>query len=502
MTSKHSDSISDPSTKQQTPDVGWKFDNSYARLGDRFCSCVMPQAFHTPKLYLLNENLAADLGLSVSILSAQQLGELFTGKMLPDGASPIAQAYAGHQYGGFTILGDGRAILLGEHITPSGARVDIQFKGSGQTPFSRRGDGRAALGPMLREYIISEAMYHLGIPTTRSLAVSTTGEPVYRERPLRGAVLTRVASSHIRVGTFQFFAATRDLSSLRAIADYTIDRHFPELSETYDRYLQLLREVALRQAKLVAMWMGVGFIHGVMNTDNVLISGETIDYGPCAFMNTYDPETVFSSIDHNGRYAYGNQLAIAQWNLVRFAEALIPLFDSDEQTAVEMAKLAVSEFPGIFETSYLETMVKKIGISLAKDGDAALLTDLLRIIQRLNLDFTNTFRDLADSPRSNPALGADEEFKSWWERWECRLKFDGNSPLTVKDQMNLVNPCYIARNHLVEDALDAAENHEDLEPFNRLLSAISNPYKSSESLSDLTIPPQENERCYRTFCGT
>lgn len=482
--------------------TGWKFDNSYSRLGTTFFKRVRPHDFVSPKLYILNQHLAKTLGLNLSNLSSEQIAETFTGRIIPEGADPIAQAYAGHQYGGFTMLGDGRAIMLGEHLTPAGERVDIQFKGSGVTPFSRRGDGRAALGPMLREYLISEAMYHLGIPTTRSLAVCTTGEPVYRDRVLRGAVLTRVASSHIRVGTFQFIAAKRDLNNLRSLADYTIERHFPELSTASDRYLQLLRSVARRQAKLVAMWMGVGFVHGVMNTDNVLVSGETIDYGPCAFMNHYDPDTVFSSIDHGGRYAYGYQLIINQWNLVRFAETLLPLINADEAKALELAKLTVNEFPKLFHNFYLEVMLGKIGISTQETGDEELLNNLLNIMGRLKLDFTNTFRDLADDDLCSQMATTDQEFSSWRERWQDRLKHSRHSLVTIKQQMNRSNPFVIPRNHFVEEALASAESNDDLGPFTKLLEALTKPFDSSESAKDYRTPPDNVNGCYRTFCGT
>src|SRR4051794_10571786 len=341
--------------------VGWRFENTYSRLPDDLFTAVNPAKVPEARLSVLNHRLAGELGLDLAALSPDAAAALFAGQVLPVGSRPIAQAYAGHQFGGFTMLGDGRAILLGEHRTPDGRLVDIQFKGSGRTRFSRGGDGKAALGPMLREYIISEAMAALGIPTTRSLAVVTTGERVYRERPLRGAILTRVAASHIRVGTFEY-AARRDESTLRALADYAIDRHYPELAEAPRKYLEFFRAVADRQAALIARWQHVGFIHGVMNTDNVAISGETIDYGPCAFMNAYDPGTVFSSIDRGGRYAYGNQSAIAQWNLARFAEALLPLLDADQEKAVASAMEVLNEFPAVFERYWLAGMRKKLGL--------------------------------------------------------------------------------------------------------------------------------------------
>lgn len=395
--------------------VGWRFNNTYTRLPEMLFAPAMPAKVRDPQLVLLNHPLAAELGLHLEVLSTIDAACLFAGQMLPAGSQPIAQAYAGHQFGGFTMLGDGRAILLGEHRTPAGQLVDIQFKGSGQTPFSRRGDGRAALGPMLREYLISEAMAALGIATTRSLAVVTTGEPVYRQTVQRGAVLTRVAASHLRVGTFQYVAARQDVAHLQTLADYAIARHYPEVASVPQKYLAFFRAVADRQAKLVAQWQLVGFIHGVMNTDNMAISGETIDYGPCAFMNTYDPATVFSSIDHGGRYAYGNQPRIAQWNLARFAETLLPLLDPQRERAIALASEVLEAYPGLYEQYWLAGMRRKLGLQTSDAEDQELIQSLLDWMQRTQADFTNTFRDLAeeDLPGGN---FEEPEFVAWHAR--------------------------------------------------------------------------------------
>ncbi|MCJ8501383.1 protein adenylyltransferase SelO [Desulfatitalea alkaliphila] len=374
--------------------VGWNFDNSYARLPEAFYVRLNPEAVRMPKMVVFNTVLAQSLGLNPAALEGDEGAAVFAGNRIPEGSEPLAQAYAGHQFGGFTMLGDGRAILLGEQVTPQGDRFDIQYKGSGRTPFSRQGDGRAALGPMLREYIISEALHALGIPTTRSLAVVTTGEQVFRETALPGAVLTRTAASHIRVGTFEYAAARGIPNGVRTLADYTIRRHFPDLAAADNPYLSLLEAVMERQACLVARWLLVGFIHGVMNTDNISLCGETIDYGPCAFMDAYDPNTVFSSIDHNGRYAYGRQPQIAQWNLARFAETLLPLIHDDAQKALSIANEAISGFSDTFRRYWLQGMRAKLGLLNAEAADGALAEELLGCMQRHGADFTNTFRDL------------------------------------------------------------------------------------------------------------
>jgi serine/tyrosine/threonine adenylyltransferase len=481
--------------------LGWRFDNTYSRLPDVLFATARPATVRAPRISILNTRLAAALGLNLDAMSQEDIAKLFAGQDLPGGAQPIAQAYAGHQFGGFTMLGDGRAILLGEHRTPSGRLVDIQLKGAGQTQFSRRGDGRAALGPMLREYIISEAMAALGIPTTRSLAVVTTGEPVYRETALRGAILTRVASSHIRVGTFEYLAARRDESNLRRLADYAIDRHYPELMEAPRKYLAFFRAVMDRQASLIAQWQLVGFIHGVMNTDNMAISGETIDYGPCAFMNAYDPVTVFSSIDRGGRYAYGNQPAIAQWNLARFAETLLPLLDADPDKAIAAATEALGEYPGLFERYWLAGMRQKLGLQTDEAGDIDLIRSLLEWMQKSRADFTNTFRDL-----SSQSLRADERYRdpiflNWYSRWQLRLDRNGRPSAPSFAAMRIVNPAIIARNHRVEEALAAAEDHDDLSVLHRLLAALSSPFEAGPDLDSYREPPADDCN-YRTFCGT
>jgi uncharacterized protein YdiU (UPF0061 family) len=452
---------------------------------------------------VLNHRLAEELGLDLGALSPEAVAALFAGQDLPAGARPIAQAYAGHQFGHFTMLGDGRAILLGEHRTPSGRLIDVQLKGAGRTRFSRGGDGRAALGPMLREHVISEALAALGIPTTRSLAVVTTGEPVYRETARRGAVLARVAASHLRVGTFEYAAALGDESILRTLADYSIGRHYPDLVEAPRKYLAFFRAVMDRQASLVARWQLVGFIHGVMNTDNVAISGETIDYGPCAFMNAYDPATVFSSIDHAGRYAYGNQPAIMQWNLARFAEALLPLIDPDQQTAIALATEALSEFPALFERHWLDGMRRKLGLQTAEAGDADLARSLLGWMHRSRADLTNTFRDLSESEGGPPAgeRYRDADFLDWHSRWRDRLGRDGRPIASARAAMRSANPAVIPRNHRVEEALGAAEDRDDLSVLRRLLAVLASPYEAGPGSAEYREPPADDSG-YRTFCGT
>jgi uncharacterized protein YdiU (UPF0061 family) len=484
------------------PDHGWKFQNSYAQLPEAFYACSQPVPFSKPSLYILNQDLARELGLDFSNGSEPQLAALFTGQQIPRGTTPIAQAYAGHQFGGFTFLGDGRAILLGEHRTPDGKLVDIQFKGSGQTVFSRRGDGRAALGPMLREYIISEAMHALGIPTTRSLAVATTGEPVYREKMLRGAVLTRVAASHIRVGTFQYIAARKETENLKRLADYTISRHYPGLVDTKEKYLAFLYAVAERQAALIAQWQSVGFIHGVMNTDNMAISGETIDYGPCAFMDTYHPDTVFSSIDDYGRYAYGNQPVIAQWNLARFAETLLPLIHDHLETAIELATKAIHSIPQTYQRYWLQFMGRKLGLTELESGDVGLIESLLEWMQHHKLDFTNTFRDLASETRLATEVYQDAAFLKWRTTWEQKLAENGNSRASVAAAMNQVNPAIIPRNHRVEEALAACEQRDEVSVLEQLLQAVTQPYNDLPEFQNYREPPPPTQKCYQTFCGT
>jgi len=468
--------------------AGWNFDHSYARLPQALFARIEPTPVREPKMVVLNRPLAEFLGLNADALNDPAI---FAGNTLPPGADPLAQAYAGHQYAHFTMLGDGRAILLGEQITPRGERFDIQLKGPGPTMFSRRGDGRAALGPMLREYIISEAMHALGIPTTRSLAVVTTGEDVWRTEHQRGAVLTRVAASHIRVGTFEYAAARGEKEVLQALADHTLRRHYPELDGAEKPHLAFFEAVMERQATLIAKWMHVGFIHGVMNTDNMALSGETIDYGPCAFMDAYDPATVFSSIDRHGRYAYGNQPHIAQWNLARLAEALLPLLHDDEKQAIEIANETIASFEGLFKRHWLAGMRAKLGLFTEESDDGALIQSLLDWMRETKADFTNTFRNLSDVTTGT----------EWHQRWLARLRQQPQSAAEVAGLMRRSNPAFIPRNHKVEEALAAAEQ-DDLSVMRRLLAVLAKPYDDSEPQPDYTAPAPEGSDAYQTFCGT
>jgi serine/tyrosine/threonine adenylyltransferase len=482
--------------------VGWNFDNSYARLPGSFFTMQNPTPVSTPELVILNGSLATSLGLDVEALKGEEGVAMFAGNKIPEGASPLAQAYAGHQFGHLNMLGDGRAILLGEQITPSGDRLDIQLKGSGRTPYSRGGDGRAALGPMLREYIISEAMHALGIPTTRSLAVIATGETIVRETDLPGAVLTRVAASHIRVGTFQYAAGARSTEELQALADYTIKRHYPEIEAVENRYLSLLEEVIKRQAMLIAKWQLVGFIHGVMNTDNMTISGETIDYGPCAFMDQYDPATVFSSIDREGRYAFGNQPNIGVWNLARLAEALLPLLADDQEQAVTLAQDKLSDFAGLFKSNWLEGMRAKLGIFNEEEQDVDLIENLLTMMKNQGVDYTNTFRALTFNQLETMDLFGTTEFKEWHELWKARLDRQQESEESSHQLMRNSNPAVIPRNHRVEEALESAENCGDFSVMKRLLNVLADPYEHSAEQEEYTTLPVPSTRPYRTFCGT
>lgn len=482
--------------------AGWNFDNSYARLSERFFSKLQPTPVRSPELVILNRSLAASLGLNEEELKSEEGVAVFAGNRIPEGAEPLAQAYAGHQFGYFTMLGDGRAILLGEQITPKGERFDIQLKGSGRTPYSRGGDGRAALGPMLREYIISEAMHALGIPTTRSLAVVTTGEVVLRETELRGAILTRVASSHLRVGTFQYAAQWGATEELKELADYALQRHFPGFEAAENRYLFLLEEAIKRQAELIAKWQLVGFVHGVMNTDNMTISGETIDYGPCAFMDTYSLETVFSSIDTQGRYAYGNQPYIGGWNLARFAESLLPLLDEDDKQALQLAQDTISQYPKLYHERWLAGMRAKLGISTEEEHDAELIADLLDMMQKHQADYANTFRALTLGQLEGMELFSTKEFKEWHERWQSRLNKERKSKEDVEELMRNSNPAIIPRNHRVEEALEAAVERGDYSVMERLLAVLSNPYAYSSEQNEYAQPPAPSSCPYRTFCGT
>ncbi|WP_100407467.1 protein adenylyltransferase SelO [Bacillus solitudinis] len=483
-------------------EAGWNLDNSYARLPESFFTTLDLNPVRAPKLIILNKPLAASLGLNDEALQTTEGAELFAGNQIPEGSLPLAQAYAGHQFGHFNMLGDGRALLIGEQITPKGERFDIQLKGSGRTPYSRGGDGRAALGPMLREYIISEAMHALGIPTTRSLAVVTTGETILRETAQPGAIMTRVADSHLRVGTFQYAAEWGTVDDLQALADYTIKRHFPELESDENRYLSLFQEVIKRQAALIAKWQLVGFIHGVMNTDNMALSGETIDYGPCAFMDTYDPETVFSSIDRQGRYAYGNQPNIAGWNLARFVETLLPLLHDNQEQAVEVAQETISDFPDLYRSNWLTGMRNKLGLFNEEPEDETLIEGLLKLMQKYRADYTNTFRALTFDKLEDTVLFGKDEFEQWHELWQARLARQQEPKASSHELMRNSNPAVIPRNHRVEEALEAAEKDGDYEVMERLLDALSSPYAHSPEQVKYTTLPEASARPYRTFCGT
>ena len=483
-------------------ETGWNLDNSYARLPKSFFTSLNPTPVRSPKLVVFNYPLAISLGVNARALQSNDGVAVLAGNQIPEGALPLAQAYAGHQFGHFTMLGDGRALLLGEQITPQGQRVDIQLKGSGRTPYSRGGDGRATLGPMLREYIISEAMHGLGIATTRSLAVVTTGEPVFRETEQPGAILTRVAASHLRVGTFQYVSKWGTVEDLRALADYTLQKHFPNADSHENHYLFLLQEVIKRQTVLIAKWQLVGFIHGVMNTDNMALSGETIDYGPCAFMDVYDPATVFSSIDIHGRYAYGNQPHIAAWNLARFAETLLPLLHVNQEQAVKLAQDAISRFTELYHYNWLMGMRAKLGIFNEEPEDESLVESLLSMMQKYREDYTNTFRALTFDKRSDATIFAATEFAEWHELWQARLGRQQESKDSVHKLMRNSNPALIPRNHRVEAALEAAVEKGDYSVMERLLEVLSNPYAHSPQQLDYSTLPEPSACPYRTFCGT
>lgn len=481
--------------------IGWNFDNSYARLPEKFYTRINPIPVRAPKLAVLNHSLALLLGLNPQKLQSNEGAAMLAGNEIPEGAFPIAQAYAGHQFGHFTILGDGRAILIGEQITHYGERFDIQLKGPGKTPYSRGGDGRAALGPMLREYIISEAMNSFGIPTTRSLAVVETGELVMRETALPGAILTRVAASHIRVGTFEYIAERGSVEELKILADYTIKRHYPEVEANYNQYLSLLQEVIKSQASLVAQWQLVGFIHGVMNTDNMTISGETIDYGPCAFIDIYNPATVFSSIDVYGRYAYDNQPDMAAWNLARFAETMLPLLHPNQEEAVKLAQDAISSFYEVYQCNWLAGMRAKLGIYNEESEDESLIENLLSLMQKYSADYTNTFRALTLNKLSDMVLFDTEEFKQWYKIWQERLNRQQGENSSYQ-LMQKSNPAVIPRNHRVEEAIDAAVKQGDYSVMKRLLDVLSNPFAYSPEQEEYSALPPLSAHPYRTFCGT
>jgi len=480
--------------------INWNFDNSYSRLPNAFKENIKPVSVKSPELLLLNEKLASDLNLNFENITKDELSEIFAGNVLPKGSNSIAQAYAGHQFGHFTMLGDGRATLLGEHLTNKKQRYDIQFKGSGKTSFSRNGDGRAALGPMLREYIISEAINYLNIPTTRGLAVVKTGEQVFREIPLPGAILTRVASSHIRVGTFQYIAARENESELKIFFDYVINRHYPHLKDFENIALEFLKAVLDKQIDLVVNWMRVSFVHGVMNTDNMSISGETIDYGPCAFMDTYDPQTVFSSIDKMGRYAYCNQPIITKWNLARLAECLIPLIDTNQNKSIELATDIINSFEKKYEEKWMEMMRHKLGLSILDEKDKFLILDLLTWMHQHKADYTNTFCYLMNEKIQNDKIYTDYHFKIWKKRWQERLKKEKNIQDKSIKLMKKNNPIVIPRNHKIEEVLKAAQE-DNLKPFLRLLEILKKPYSSREGLKDYQTLSNSDEK-YKTFCGT
>lgn len=481
---------------------GWNFDNSYASLPKLLYTHLEPTPVRLPKLVRFNSALAKEMGFDPDALNSEAGTEYLAGNRMPEGAEPLAQAYAGHQFGHFTMLGDGRAILLGEQVTTQGKRLDLQLKGSGRTPFSRGGDGRAALGPMLREYLISEAMNALGIPTTRSLAVVSTGEPVYRETSLPGAILTRVASSHLRVGTFQFAYSRGSDQDLRMLTDYAIARHDPELSGSDRPYYDFLNAVMHRQARLIAKWQSIGFIHGVMNTDNMAISCETIDYGPCAFMDAYDPATVFSSIDAHGRYAFGNQPYIAAWNLARFAETMMPLLDTNEEKAFALAQEAISGFSDLFRSCWLGAMSVKLGLFNNEPEDEGLIEALLEIMYKHHADYTNTFLALTFDRPEVRGLFEQSDFQAWRVRWQERLLRQTQSAGDVQERMKGVNPAVIPRNHRVEEALEAAVNLGDFSVLDRLAAVLEKPYAHTPDQAAYAAPAPESARPYRTFCGT
>ncbi len=480
--------------------INWKFDNTYSKLSETFREFVKPTPVHNPEIVIFNHQLAQELNLDFSKISNIELSKIFSGNSLPQESKTLAQAYAGHQFGHFTMLGDGRAVLLGEHLDSKKNRYDIQYKGSGRTSFSRGGDGRAALGPMLREYLISEAIHALNIPTTRSLAVVKTGEKVVRENLLDGAILTRVASSHIRVGTFQFIAAKQNIDNLKTLVNYTINRHYPELSSSKFKAYDLLNSVIEKQCSLVINWMRVGFIHGVMNTDNMSISGETIDYGPCAFMDHYDPKTVFSSIDKFGRYAFSNQPPITKWNLARFAECLVPLIDKSEDYAIKLATDLIDNFQNIYEDKWLNMMRNKLGLFGEEKKDKKLINDLLEWMKKNKADYTNTFCHLMDF-RSNDEIYKKNDFLIWIDKWKLRSQLNNSSKERQIKLMRKNNPIIIPRNHKVEEALKEA-NNGNLNKINRLLNILDKPYGNQDIANEYRLPAPESKEKYQTFCGT
>lgn len=479
-----------------------KLENTYCELPNIFYSKEIPEKILNPKLVEFNKELAEDLGLDLKFLNSDEGIQYLVGNKLLEGSTPIAQAYAGHQFGHFTMLGDGRAILLGEFISRNGQRFDIQLKGAGKTKYSRGGDGKAALGPMLREYIISEGMYGLKIPTTRSLAVISTGENVIREEILEGALLVRIAKSHIRVGTFQFARNFGYVEDLKKLADYTLNRHFKKDTYEGNPYLYLLKEVINNQAKLISKWQLVGFIHGVMNTDNMTISGETIDYGPCAFMDSYDINTVFSSIDINGRYAYGNQPKIGVWNLTRFAESLLPLLDDDIDNAIKIAEEALSNYGKLYNEYYFNGMRAKLGLFNKEEEDENLILSLLTIMNKFKADYTNTFLNLTLGNLEEMSIFKSDDFKKWYESWQARLAKQNKSRDEIKKLMQSNNPTVIPRNYIVENAIKAAVNNNDYSVINKFLEALKNPYDYSNISEEYSKIPEVPSCPYKTYCGT
>ena len=478
-------------------DSGWNLQSSYTQISDKLFSELKPDAVTNPSTVIVNNELAEKLGLNLKGISEEDLSNLFSGNSLPHGSKPFAQAYAGHQFGQFTILGDGRAHIVGEQVTPDGEIFDIQYKGSGRTPYSRGGDGKAALGPMFREYLISEAMYYLGIPTTRSLAVVETGEKVYREVPLKGSILTRVASSHIRIGTFQFLAAHKDYEGMKSLLDFSIKRHFSNLKFSENLAIEFIKAVMQKQINLIVEWMRVGFIHGVMNTDNSTISGETIDYGPCAFMDHYDANTVFSSIDTQGRYSFANQPSIIQWNLVRLAECLLPLIDKDEKRSIEIAQNLINTFSSLFKDKWLQMMIKKLGIKDQSEDDEELINNLIKWMQQKKPDFTNTFCNLMNYDHADDEEFEDDEFNNWKREWKKRVESKEHL-----DVMISCNPTLIPRNYLVEEALSEAETDGKFDKFNELNEIISSPYQLKKVNIKYLETPSKTNIPYKTFCGT
>ena len=478
-------------------DSGWNLQSSYTQISDKLFSELKPDAVTNPSTVIVNNELAEKLGLNLKGISEEDLSNLFSGNSLPHGSKPFAQAYAGHQFGQFTILGDGRAHIVGEQVTPDGEIFDIQYKGSGRTPYSRGGDGKAALGPMLREYLISEAMYYLGIPTTRSLAVVETGEKVYREVPLKGSILTRVASSHIRIGTFQFLAAHKDYEGMKSLLDFSIKRHFSNLKFSENLAIEFIKAVMQKQINLIVEWMRVGFIHGVMNTDNSTISGETIDYGPCAFMDHYDANTVFSSIDTQGRYSFANQPSIIQWNLVRLAECLLPLIDKDEKRSIETAQNLINTFSSLFKDKWFHMMKKKLGIKDQSEDDEELINNLIKWMQQKKPDFTNTFCNLMNYDHADDEEFEDDEFNNWKREWKKRVESK-----EYLDVMMSCNPTLIPRNYLVEEALSEAETDGKFDKFNELNEIISSPYQLKKVNIKYLETPSKTNIPYKTFCGT